>query len=435
MTQFKKTLGLWDSVAVLTAIVIGVGIFRVGADVAGFLRSPLLMLGAWLLGGMISLLGALCYAELSSSFPKTGGNYVYLRESYGRPFAFLFGWSELLVIRAGSVAAVSFIAAEYLQSLVLAGRALTKPIAISMIIALSSVNLFGIGYGKKVHNTFTFFNISAILGIIILGIFSRKGDILNFSSAAASGKGLLPAVGLALIPILWTYGGWHEGTFVAEETRDAPKTLPRSLITGVTLVTVLYVAVNALYIYLLPVEKIASSSLIGSDAFAVLCGEWGRKLFAAVVVAGSLGCINAMIITGSRITYAMAQDYAVFAYLAKLDERYVSPRRAIIVTAVWASTLIAIGGFTKLLFFTGILVWLFFAAAASSIFILRRKFPKMERPYKVWGYPLTPLVFILVCAALFLNTLVFNPVPSLAGLGLLVSGVPIYVASRWLYRR
>ena len=436
MPYLKKALSRWDSVAVITAIVIGVGIFRVPAEVAKFLQSPTLMLIAWFLGGMISLLGALCYAELSSSFPKTGGNYVYFRESYGRQAAFLFGWTEVLVIRAGSIAAIAFISAEYLRSLLSIDIFFIKPLAIFIVLALSVINIFGLSCGKKIHNLLTVINISALVSIILFGVISQKGNISHFQPAAfVLDKNILSLLGLALIPILWTYGGWHENTFVAEETRNAARTLPQALTIGVSLITVLYLAVNFLYIYLMPVTEMANSSLIGSDVFYILYGTAGRKIFEMVVVMASLGSISAMIITGSRITYAMAKDNAVFAYIEKLSARYGTPHRAIIINAVWASILISLGTFAKLLFFTGVLVWLFFALAAAGIFILRRKFPAIERPYKVWGYPATPVIFILVCAILFVNTIVFNPVPSVVGLCLLASGIPVYFVSKLLEKK
>lgn len=436
MQELKKALGLWDSVAVVTAIVIGVGIFRVPAEVARHLGSPSAIMLAWFIGGLISVQGALCYAELASSFPKTGGNYVYLKNSYGPLAGFLFGWTELLVIRTGSIAAVSFISAEYLQSLLSVDKSLIRPMAISIVMALSLLNTLGLGWGKRVHNFFTSVNMAAIVSMVLFAFISRKGDFAHFSRAPSlQGAPALWPLGLSLIPILWTYGGWHENTFVAEEIRDAPRTVPKAIITAVLIISIIYLAANLSYIYLLPVEGISRAQLIGSEVFGMLYGSCGRKIFEAVVIIASLGCINAMIITGSRITFAMAADNPVFAHLGKTGLKHGSPVRAIALNAAWSSALVLFGTFNKLLFFTGILVWLFFAMAAAGIFILRRKFPDMHRPYRVWGYPVTPAIFILVCAALFFNTLMFNPVPSFWGLCLLASGVPVYLASVLARRR
>lgn len=431
VANLKKILGRWDSVAIIIAIVIGVGIFRVPAEVAKYLSSPNLIILAWLLGGIISLLGALCYAELSSSFPETGGNYIYLRESYGPWSGFLFGWSELLAIRTGSIAAVAFVFAEYSQSFLSVDKSLIKPIAISAVFILCFINITGLRYGKRVQNILTIAKILALVGIILFGIMSKKGDISHFYSVPISlNRGVFPLFGLALIPILWTYGGWHENTFVAGETKNASKALPFALITGIFIVTSFYVAINFLYIYLIPVERIASSKLIASDALQILYGRNGRKMMEAIVIISSLAAINAMIITGSRITYAMAKDNPIFSYIGKVNSKYSTPLRAIIINAIWSIALIILGTFNKLLYFTGVLVWLFFAMVAGGLFILRRKFPNVERPYKVWGYPIIPAIFILICIALVINTIIFYAFQSFIGLCILISGIPVYIISQ-----
>ncbi len=429
--DFRKILGRWDSVAIIIAIVIGVGIFKVPSEVSKYLSSPNLILLAWLLGGIISLLGALCYAELSTSFPKTGGNYIYLRDSYGLWAGFLFGWTELLVIRTGSIAAVSFISAEYLQSFLSTNKSLIKTMAISIVFTLSFINIVGLRYGKRLLDVLTLTKISALIGIIVFGFISRKGDISHFYSVPATfDGGVFPCFGLALIPILWTYGGWHENTFMAGETKDVAKTLPFALIMGIFIVTVFYLAINFLYIYLIPGTKIANSSLIASDVLQILWGKIGRKILEALVIISSLGCLNAMIITGSRITYAMAKDNVIFRWIGKVNTRYETPDRAIVINAIWSTVLIILGSFNNLLFFTGILVWLFFALVIGGLFILRYKFPDIERPYRVRGYPLTPAIFLLICIALSINTIIFYTFQSFIGLCIAMSGVPIFIISQ-----
>lgn len=427
----KKVLGLWDSVAIILAIVIGVGIFRVPAEIAAYLKSPWLIMLAWLCGGIIVFFGVLCYAELSSAFPETGGNYIYLRQSYGHLVAFLFGWSELFVVRTGSIAAVAFISAEYLQSLLSLNKLFIKPLAIASIFLLSTLNAFGLRLGKRAQNLFTAANILAILTVIILGFLSGKGRAVNFfaTSVLPWPKAFI-YFGLALIPILWTYGGWHENTFVAGETKDASRVLPAALLIALSLVVALYLAINFLYLYLMPAEKIAVSPLIGSDMMHILYADRGRKIFELLIVISSLACINAMIITGSRITYALANDNAIFRYLGEVNSRYNSPLRAMLINCFWSSLLIFLGAFNKLLFFTGILVWLFFGLAGIGLFILRRRYPGIKRPYMAWGYPFTPAIFILICGALFINTFIFSAWPSLFGLLLMASGIPVYIVSR-----
>jgi len=429
--NFRKILGRWDSMAIIISIVIGVGIFRVPSEVARYLGSPNLMLLAWLVGGMISALGSLCYAELSASFPKTGGSYIYLQESYGSWAGFLFGWTELLAVRTGSIAAVSFIFAEYSQSFLSLDKSLVKSIAVSGILILSIVNALGLKYGKKIQNLFTIPKILSLVGRILFGVLSKKGNISHFNYVPVnSDKGIFLSFGLALIPILWTYGGWHENTFIAEETRNARKTIPIALLTGVSLITLLYIAINFIYLYLVPAKEIANANLIAADTLQILAGERGRKILEAFIIISSLGCINAMIITGSRVTYAMGKDNAIFRYIGEMNGRYGTPIRAIIINAVWSIALIIFGTFNKLLFFTGILVWLFFALVVGGLFILRHKHPNIERPYKVWGYPFLPAIFVLICMALVLDTTILYPLQSFFGLCILMSGIPIFMISR-----
>lgn len=429
--DLKKTLGRWDSIAIIIAVVIGSGIFRVPAVVAQYLSSPNMILLAWLLGGIISLLGALCYAELSTSFPKTGGTYIYLRESYGLWCGFLFGWTELLVIRAGSIAATAFICAEYLQSFLSIHESLVKPIAVFIVVVVSSVNMIGLRYGKKVLDALTITKLLALAAVIVLGFMSKKGTLSHFSSAPVTfDGGIFSLLGLALIPILWTYGGWHENTFVAGETKNAAKALPFALIVGISVVTALYLTMNFLYLYLFPVEKIVDSNLIASDMLQVLWGNNGKKILEALIIISSLGGLNAMIITGSRITYALGKDNAIFRWMGKVDAKQSTPIRAIVINGALAIILVLLGTFNKLLFFTGVSVWLFFALATSGLFILRYKFPNIERPYKVWGYPAIPAVFILVCTALFINTIICSPFESIVGLCLTMTGIPIFIISQ-----
>ncbi len=432
----KRILGYWDSVAIIIAVVIGVGIFRVPAEVATYVTSPNLIIFAWLLGGVICLLGALCYGELSASFPETGGNYIYLRESYGRCVAFLFGWSELLVVRTGSLAAVSFICAEHLQSFLGIEKLSIKPTAAFVLLAISAINMLGLRYGKGVQDVSTIVKMSALVGILLFGAFSGKGEISHFHSPPVAVDITMASLfGLALIPVLWAYGGWHENTFVAGETKDPRRIIPLSLITGVLIVSSLYVAMNCLYIYVIPAPEMANAELIGSDVLYILYGARGRKILEALVIISSLGSINAIVMTGGRITYAMARDNAVFNYIGRIHARRGTPERAIFVNGAWSIVLVIVGSFNKLLFFTGVLVWLFFGLAVAGVFVLRRKFPHIPRPYKVWGYPVVPALFALVCAALVVNTMAVYTYQSAIGLGLLMTGVPVYLVSQKMRKK
>lgn len=426
-TGLKRLLGPWDVIAINIGIVIGVGIFRVPSEVARYLPSAPLIILAWFLGGLICLLGAFCYSELASSIPETGGNYIYLQRSYGKLTAFLFGWTEVLVIRPGSIAAVAFIFAEYFKSFFSFEKIPLKFIAVSIVFILSLINILGLKPAKRFQNLSTFTKVFALVGIILFGISLRKGSSSNFySGTTLPATQILPLLGLALIPVLWTYGGWHESTYVSGEIRDYKTSLPFSLIRGTLLISSIYIMINLVYIYLVPAEEIMHTDLIASKAMQILWRDTGRKILEGLVLISSLGCINGMILTGGRLTYCLGKDNRIFRYLEEINQHFSTPSRSILFNALWATGLIIWGTFNRLLFFTGIVVWLFFALVISGLFILRHKFPQMERPFKTPGFPFTPLVFILICSSLVVNTLFHYPWQSLAGITLTLSGIPIF---------
>jgi amino acid transporter len=423
----KRALNRWDSAAIIIAIVVGVGIFRTPSEVARYLTTPWLILSAWIAGGAISLAGALSYAELSSTFPETGGNYVYLDRSYGKLTAFLFGWVELLVIRTGSIAAVAYILAEYLASFFSLDRVSVKWLAVFCVIFLGAVNASGLKQGKNTQNIFVVIKLGAILGMLVAGFAAGTGDPSRLRPAGnVFSGGSLTSFGLALIPVLWTFGGWHENVFMSGETRDASRSVPFALITGICVITLLYIAVNALYLYMFPVEIIQGSELIASRVFQSIHAGYGKKIFEGLVIVSSVSAINAMVMTGSRITYVMSRDNRFFSYMNRISGKTGVPSRAITVTCLWSCLLVLWGSFGKLLFFTGFLFWAFFALVVFGLFILRRKFPEIKRPYTVSGYPFTPAVFTLASASLSIVTFISYPVPSLAGLAILAGGIPVY---------
>ena len=436
--ELKKTLSCWDTTTIVIGIMVGIGIFRVPSVVASYLAYPPLILLAWLVGGVISLAGVLCYMELSSSFPATGGNYIYLREAFGLFPAFLFGWAEFFVIRTGSIASVAYLFAEYFISFLALTPSLVKLIAVLVIFLLSFVNLSSIRFGKRFQNVSTLLKILALVVIIFLGLFSPKGSLSNFSfSSSQMDRWIVSSFVLALIPILWTYGGWHESSFVAGETKDARRSIPLSLLMGILIVTTLYLGANVTYLYLMPIEKLKTSPLIGSDLMRLLCGKPGQKLLEALVILFSLGSINAMIIAGSRVTYALAQDHPLFKVFGEVDRHRHTPAPAILVNGLWSVVLALWGNFEKLLFFTGGMVWLFFGIAGLALFKLRYKYPTRERAFECLGYPLTPIFFIAVCTLLFVNTFLTYPLPTFLGACLTGSGGVVFLALRpkWLLPR
>lgn len=430
-----KILGRWDSVAISIGIVIGVGIFRVPSEVAGFLDSGIWILIAWFLGGVFSFLGALCYAELSSIYPSSGGDYVYLRECYGKCLAFIFAWSELLITRTGSVAAIALMFGEYSCSLFSASDNWIKPLAVAIVIALTIGNLFGLKTGSLLQNIFTLAKLVALVLIFVAGSMVWKAPATDFSISTfnnfngTTGFGTLTmALMTALVPILWTYGGWRDNVFLAGETRDAHKSVPFALIITCLTVTLIYVFMNFLYLYHMPIDAVANSKLIATDLFRVLFGEGGAKFLEALVVLFGFGAINALILTGSRIAHAMADDNNFFAFLSKVDPNTHTPVRATIFNGIWACVLIyMIGKFENLLFFTGLAVWIFFALTALCVIIIRRR-PKEKdtETFRSPLYPLIPLVVAFVSVLLAISAYQKFPHESFWGTVIVLSGIPVY---------
>ncbi|HEY9785713.1 MAG TPA: amino acid permease, partial [Candidatus Obscuribacterales bacterium] len=420
----KRTLGSWDAIAISIGVVIGVGIFKVPSEVAQHLSAPQLILLAWLAGGVFSFLGSLCYAELSTALPESGGDYIYIREAFGKLVAFTYSWTELTIIRTGSIAAMALLFAEHGCSFADLDRLYMKAIAVAVTAAIAVVNCFGLKLSSVFQNYTTWTKVLALLMLVALGVMSGKGDASRLTGGAVAVDGsVMSAFGVAMIPILWTYGGWRENVFLAGETKETHKSLPFALFATCGLVTAIYMALNVLFLYLLPPSQIAASELIAADVLRLLYGAPGAKIFEAFVMIYALGALNAMILTGSRIAQAMASDSSFFKSLAAVHERTDAPVRAVFVNALWSCVLIFSGSFDQLLFFTGIAVWLFFALVAAAVPILRKRNPQLHRSFLVPLNPWLPLLLVLISLALALVTLLSYTKESLFGLGLVGLGI------------
>lgn len=428
--QFNKLFNSWDLISISIGITIGIGIFRVPSEIAQYLQNPHIILFAWLVGGILSYVGALCYSELSSSIPETGGDYIYLKKCYGLFISFLFAWGDLLVIRAGSIAALSFIFSEYLQSLLNLDSKWIKPAAMLIILILCLINILSVNWGKYMQNSFSILKVLILLIIfssgILCGIFLNKGRNLYLEPLFITNNlDFVRNFGLALIPILWTYGGWHETVILAGETKNPKKAVPRSLIIGIFLITSVYIGMNFLYLYLVPFELIKSGNLIATELMKIIYGSVGKTILEVLIIVSSVGVINALIITSGYLTSAIATDFIKFRYLLHEHKKFQTKYRAIIFVSVIAILYIIFGDFKKLLFFTGSAYWLFFTLVVSSIFIFRKKF-KDPDIFRVPCYPILPMLFVLVCLFLFANTFLSFPKESFIGLLIILSGTPIY---------
>lgn len=427
-----RTLGLKDSIAIIIGIVIGVGIFKIPAEVAKYLPSPGFIFLAWAAGGLISLLGAFCYAEFAVLLPETGGTYIYLKESYGNLTAFAYSWAELLLIRPGSMAAVAFIFSDAFASFFSLPLLFLKPCAMMAIIFLSVINLFGLSAGKCTQNFLVLTTLFMMVMTLTAAVLLQKGSFEHFFVSEMGEKGAsLRNFFLALVPILWTYGGWHENTFLAGETKDPSRVLPLALIGGLGIIILLYLAMNFVYLYLVPLRDLVSSQLVMADATRILFGAYSQKFIEGLIMLTSLGSINGLLMTGSRVVYAVISDREN----DQPSSFHLLPFSLCLV-GILSLAMVVWGDFEQLLFFTGIFVWLFFALIAAGLLIQRRKFhqpsgfesrgstPRVERDR--FFYPVTPVLFFFVCLALFLNTLWTYPIQSFIGLGLVIPAIPIY---------
>lgn len=428
--KLKRQLGFWDSIAINIGIVIGVGIFRVPAEVAKYLHTPEMILLAWVLGGVVSLLGVLCYAELSSCFPHTGGTYVYLREAYGKLVGFLFGWMEILVFRAGSLAGVAYVLAAYAKNFMPLDGSGEKALAIAAIFLFTSINIAGMRFGTSVQNV-----LSTLKGLTLLTMTAVIFFHLKSWPALGAERGLeMSAQGWlmlapAMIPVLWGYGGWNESTFMSGEFKDTNRSLPISLIASILIITALYVGINAAYLAALTPEEMTKTPSIASTLFHSFYGQTGALIMTTAVIISASGALNSYILTGARIPFAVAQDAARISWLGKIHEKFETPAPAFIFNGVWASILVLWGNFESLLFFTGFSKWLFFTLAGLSVFVLRRKL-RSPGTFVLLGYPWVPILFTLLAFTLLITDICFAPREALVGSLLLLLGIPVYFLLR-----
>jgi APA family basic amino acid/polyamine antiporter len=444
-----RRLGLFDSAMMMMGIVIGSGIFLTTGEIAEDIPSAFLILLAWLVGGLLILAGALTYAELGVSLPEAGGQYVYLREAYGHLYGFLFGWKMFLVNMTGSIAALGVGFAEYFgkffpylstEEIIFSTQisflkysfpySLSRGqiVAVVVIVVLSAVNYLGVGVGKTIQNVLTVIKIGTILALIIFGFIFVKGTSVDLSvnPSGWSFGSLMTGFGLALIAVFWAFDGWNNINYVAGEIKNPARNLKHALILGTAGITILYFLTNVIYVLALPIERMSGVVTVAEEASAFLFGTTAAGIISAMILVSILGALNGCIFVGPRVYYAMARDGLFFKKVGTVHPRFQTPGFAVLLQAVWASLLALTGTFKQLFtfaMFAGILFW---ALAAAAIFTLRKKYPDLPRPYKAWGYPVVPWVFIIALSGILLNTLIKRPVESLAGVGLIVIGIPVY---------
>jgi basic amino acid/polyamine antiporter, APA family len=430
-----RGLGVWDASALVVGCVIGAGIFRLSDTVAQRAPTPGLFLAAWLIGGLLSLCGALCYAELATRFPKTGGDYVFLTQAYGRFWGFVFGWTKLFVERTGTVAILAFVFARHMEVVLgLPENSAVKPAATAAIVLLTAANVMGLRFGKGIQNLFALLKVGAIVLIIAAGLLAGKGSVDNFRAAESAGSffSTASALGLALIPVLWAFGGWTEAAYVAEEVRDPRRDLPRAIIGGLAGVTVLYLVINAVYLYYMPLPELRNTDLVAAGTMDKIWAGVGGRVVAAMVMASTFGALNGYILTGGRILFALGRDHALFARMGKVSEGSHTPAPALACMGALSVLLVWTGTLDQLVTYSSVVVFVFFALSGLSVFVFRRRAGAPEASYKVWGYPVTPALFVGLCLAFAGNAAWGETRETLLGFAVASLGAPLYLLSRRL---
>jgi amino acid transporter len=425
--RMPRSVGLMQTVAVSVGITIGSGIFRVPATVAAQLQLPGPMLLCWVLGGVIALCGALTVAELAGALPRSGGVFAYLLEAYGPLPAFLFGWTELVVIRASALGAIATIFAEYLGYFVPLAAAHVREAAALAIVLIGAVNYIGVQRAAAVLSATTAVKYAVLLGLGLLA-FSASGGSRGHFAPAWPASVSLSLLATALIPVMWTYDGWADAAFVAGEVRNPQRNLPLALIGGAASVTCVYLLVNVGFLYALAPEVMARSKLIASTVAEriPLLGGAGAAVIAVAVVVSAFSGLNASMLAGSRVFYAMADRGLFFRVAARVSPRFDSPSVAIWLATALGAAYVLENDFAQLAdkFILGI--WPFYALTVAAVFVLRRRRPQLPRPYRVWGYPLVPAVFLLASALMVVNALFSDPRDTGVTLLIMLAGVPVY---------
>ena len=428
-----RILSLWDVVMIVIGGVVGSGIFLSPSEIAAAVPAPLLMLAVWIVGGLFSFFGAVAFAELGAAMPEAGGIYVYLREAYGPLISFLFGWTLFLVIDSGSIAtlAVAF-SHNILPRFIDMSPLVKKLISAGFVAFLGAINYIGLRWGSRLQNWTTYLKTAAI-GIIVVGVFfftKGQGAVRNFvePSPGPFNFGLLGAFGVGLVASLWAYKGWESATYSAGEVKNPQKNLPLGILIGTAAVIVLYVLANLAYLYLMPAGKIAASEgRVALDVMQIVGGPFLASLITFLILFSILGAANQNMLCSPRVYFAMARDGMFFKRIAECHPKFLTPHVAIVAITLWSILLTLTGTFKQLFTYVIFGEWIFFGLTVFAVIVLRRKRPDLERPYKTWGYPVTPILFVLAAVYVAVGSLLGSFRNAMFGLGIICMGIPAYL--------
>ena len=431
-TPLRKELTLFDSTCLIVGIIVGVGLYQTAPDVARGVGCWEGVLAIWVLGGLLSLCGALGYAELATAFPQEGGDYVYLTRAYGRLAGFLFGWIQTVVVRPGDITVMAFAFATYARPLydpfADSSLNLTQQLyAASAVVVLTAINIVGVRQGKWTQNVLTVAKVIGLLAVIIVAVVAPP------PTTATAGSPVEPfPASVALILVLFTFGGWNEMAYVAAEVHNPKQNIVRALVLGTAAVTVLYVLANGAFLYTLGYSGVATSDAVATDAVSATFPKLGGRLISALICVSALGAVSGLIFAGARISYAVGTEHRVFKTLGRWNRRTETPVRALALQAGIAVVLIVtLGSFIDTILYTAAAVYSFYLATSLAVIVLRVKEPATDRPYRVTGYPLTTIVFCAVCAFLIYSAVTYKPQIAAASGILILLGLPVY----WLSSR
>ncbi len=422
--ELPRKLSVLDSVAIVVGTVIGSAVFIVPSSVAQSLPTIPTFLGVWVFTGLLSFFGALAYAELGAMMPTTGGQYVFLRQAYGPLPAFLCGWAFFLVIQSGSIATLATGFSIYLSYFVPLGPALAKVVAVALILALTFVNILGVRQGAAVQTTFTVLKLTGI-AVLLASAFAASGKPAPVA-AATTAPFAFSQFGVAMIACLWAYEGWYCLSFVAGEVKNPQRNIPIALALGVAAIMAIYVSANVAYLKVLPLGEIAETERVAATVAERTLGALGASFVSLTILLSIIGSTNGTILTAARVYFAQARDGLFFSRVAEIHPRFETPAFSLIFQGVWASILAASGTYETLFSYVVFAAWIFYGMTVTGVLILRRKEPDRERPYRMWGYPVTPVLFAAVSFWFVGNTLVTTPGPSLLGLAIIATGIPVY---------
>jgi APA family basic amino acid/polyamine antiporter len=421
----RASLSVTDGALMMVGIIIGIGIFKTPQLVALNVGSDAMFIAVWAFGGLVTLIGALVYAELAAAYPSTGGEYTFLTKAYGQPVGFLFAWARTTVIQTGAIAAVAFVLGDYAQQLYSLGEFGSAIYAGAALFILTLINLAGTYQSKTAQNILTVLEAAALAAIALVG-FLYGGGAAPASASSASDIG---AVGLAMVFILLTYGGWNEAAYLSADLRNVKRDMIRILLIGTAVVTVLYVLINVAYLHVLGMDGLRKSSAVAADVMRVGFGATGAVILSLIVVCAALSTMNATIFTGARLYHALGEDLQL-KRLRLWDTKGNNPRNAIIAQSLIAIALIVFGavtrdGFSAMVEYTAPVFWFFLLLVGMSLFVLRQRDARRERPFKVPLYPVVPLLFCATCAYLLYSSLVYTGYGALVGIAVLLAGIPL----------